>query len=99
MKIALLLLSLSASQVAAFAPRHHAFVASSKALSSSALRMSSTTSRPDVTKAVAAAVDAAKKFGPASPEARLAWETVEELSASDNRCVADCCWQLRGVDL
>jgi hypothetical protein len=86
----LLLLSLSAS-VSAFAPRTFVLPRRlggvvSKGLSSvSSSSSTSAASRPDVTQAVADAVNAAKRYGAASPEARLAWETVEELSASDNR--------------
>jgi CP12 domain len=35
--------------------------------------------------AIAAAMAASKQFGAASPEARVAWDTVEEINASDNR--------------
>lgn len=31
------------------------------------------------------AIAAGKKYGASSPEARLAWEAVEEVNASDNR--------------
>jgi hypothetical protein len=31
------------------------------------------------------AMEASKKFGAASPEARVAWEAVEEMDSSDNR--------------
>jgi hypothetical protein len=37
--------------------------------------------------AIAAAMAASKQYGPASPEARVAWDTVEEINASDNRYV------------
>jgi hypothetical protein len=87
MKIALLLFSLSAS-ASAFAPRsggRAAFSAARRPLAMVASGTSSSTARPDVTRAVADAVDAAKRYGAASPEARVAWEAVEELSASDNR--------------
>jgi hypothetical protein len=40
-----------------------------------------------VGEAIAAAMAASKKYGPASPEARVAWDTVEEINASDNRYV------------
>lgn len=40
---------------------------------------------PDATAAIEAAVKASKNFGPTSPEARVAWDIVEEVSASDNR--------------
>lgn len=40
--------------------------------------------RPDSSKAVAAALEASKKFGATSPEARIAWEAVEDMDSSDN---------------
>jgi len=61
----------------AFAPfiqRHDSFKAS--------LMMRS---RPDASGAIEEAFQAAKKFGPDSQQARLAWEKVEELDASDVR--------------
>jgi CP12 domain len=44
-------------------------------------------SRPDSSAAVAAALEATKKYGATSPEARVAWDTVEEMDSSDNRYV------------
>jgi hypothetical protein len=41
--------------------------------------------RADASAAIAKANDAAAKFGANSPEARLAWETVEEIEGRDNR--------------
>lgn len=41
--------------------------------------------RADASAAIKAALDASKKFGATSPEARVAWDTVEEIDASDNR--------------
>ena len=41
--------------------------------------------RPDTSEYVAAALEASKKFGSTSKEARLAWEQVEEMDSSDNR--------------
>lgn len=43
--------------------------------------------RVDTSKQVEAALEASHKYGPTSPEARIAWETVEEMDASDNRYV------------
>merc|ERR1719356_1924298 len=40
--------------------------------------------RVDSSDAVTKALEASKKFGAASKEARLAWETVEEMDSSDN---------------
>ena len=41
--------------------------------------------RVDTTEAIQEAMAASKKFGPTSKEARVAWEAVEEMDASDNR--------------
>ena len=41
--------------------------------------------RVDSSELVAAAMKITEKFGSTSPQARLAWETVEEVDASDNR--------------
>ena len=45
----------------------------------------------DSSGAVKAALAATKEFGPTSKEAALAWDIVEELDASDNRCVYYLC--------
>ena len=42
-------------------------------------------SRPDTSEYVAAALETSRKYGATSKEARLAWETVEEMDASDSR--------------
>jgi len=42
------------------------------------------TTRPDTTQYVAAALQASKTYGATSKEAQIAWETVEEMSSSDN---------------
>jgi len=39
------------------------------------------------TDAIEAALEASKKYGPTSQEARVLWDIVEEMDASDNRCV------------
>lgn len=41
--------------------------------------------RPDSSQAVAAALEASKKHGATSVEARLAWEAVEDMDGADNR--------------
>lgn len=41
--------------------------------------------RPDTTEYVTKALEASKKYGATSKEARLAWEEVEEMDSSDNR--------------
>lgn len=41
--------------------------------------------RTDSSAAVQAALETSKKYGATSKEAALAWETVEEMDASDNR--------------
>jgi hypothetical protein len=43
------------------------------------------TTRPDTSKEVQAALEASKKYGPTSKEARIAWEAVEEMDSADNR--------------
>lgn len=43
---------------------------------------------PDTKKAIADAKAAVAKFGPDSVEAKLAWETVEEIASSDNSQVS-----------
>ena len=40
--------------------------------------------RVDTSDAIHEAMAASKNFGPTSKEARLAWESVEEMDASDN---------------
>jgi hypothetical protein len=41
--------------------------------------------RGDSKKAIEEALEASRKFGPQSKEARVAWDIVEEINASDNR--------------
>ena len=41
--------------------------------------------RADSSAAIEAALDASKKYGASSPEARVLWDIVEEMDASDNR--------------
>lgn len=41
--------------------------------------------RVDSSDAVKAALEASKKYGATSKEARVAWDIVEEMDASDNR--------------
>lgn len=48
-------------------------------------------SRPDASKAIKEALEASKKYGATSDEARMAWEIVEELDSSDNRYEYDYC--------
>jgi hypothetical protein len=45
--------------------------------------------RADTSELIKEALEASKKYGAASPEARVAWEAVEEVDASDNRWVAE----------
>ena len=77
MKVSLAL-STAAIMVAsseAFAPRTTAFQS----------RTSSLMAQVDSTDLVKEALEISKKFGSSSREARLAWEAVEEVNASDNR--------------
>jgi CP12 domain len=41
--------------------------------------------RPDASQAIKDAMAASEKFGATSKEARVAWDAVEEMDASDNR--------------
>ena len=43
-----------------------------------------TATRVDTSDLIEEALAASKKYGASSPEARLAWEVVEEIDASDN---------------
>lgn len=72
----LLLLSTILSSAAAFAPQ----------MGGGHIRTSLAAASAD--ESIQKALDASKKYGATSVEARLAWETVEEINASDNRCVA-----------
>jgi hypothetical protein len=47
--------------------------------------------RVDSSIAIQAALEASKKFGPTSTEAKMAWETVEEMDSSDNRYIEERC--------
>ena len=40
--------------------------------------------------AIEAALEASKKYGATSQEARVLWDIVEEMNASDNRCAPFC---------
>jgi hypothetical protein len=67
-----------------------ALVSSTSAFSPVALpgrHSSALFSAVDSSDAVKAALAASKEFGPTSKEAALAWDIVEEMDASDNRCV------------
>jgi len=67
-------LFISAFSFAAFVPSTHA----TRRLTSTALRASNAN-------AIAYALEMSKLHGPTAKESRLAWEAVEEISASDNR--------------
>ncbi len=41
--------------------------------------------RGNASEAISAAMEASRTFGPTSQEARVAWDIVEEINASDNR--------------
>jgi hypothetical protein len=69
----------AASSASAFMP------ASIQQKRSTAFVLSGT--RVDSADLVKEALEISKKFGASSPEARLAWEAVEEVDASDNRYV------------
>eukprot|EP00903_Cladosiphon_okamuranus_P006666 g6508.t1 len=52
--------------------------------SRTATSMKVPTDHPEIEVAEAAALKATKEFGATSPEARLAWDTYEEVAAADN---------------
>ena len=52
---------------------------------------SSAVRRPDASTAVEEALKITAAFGVESNEAKVAWEIVEEMDASDNRCVFRMC--------
>jgi len=74
MKLSALILLTGASAVSAFVPS----ASSSRAMTTLAA------ARPDSSAAIQEALEASKKFGATSPEARVAWEIVEEMDSSDN---------------
>ena len=45
------------------------------------------TVRPDASQAIQDALAASEKYGAGSPEARIAWEVVEDMDSADNRYV------------
>lgn len=73
------LLLATTNNASAFVPNHHkaSFITKTTSLQS----QTSPTSEASAN-AVQAALEASKKFGPTSPEARVAWDEVEELSAA-----------------
>ncbi|GKY93607.1 hypothetical protein MPSEU_000328100 [Mayamaea pseudoterrestris] len=75
--LAFILLSGAASSASAFA-----VVTSTTRPSAS--RLHATTQRPDASAAIAEAMRISKEFGSHSPEAAVAWDNVEELSAANN---------------
>lgn len=75
MKFSLVLSAILANSASAFAPHSNFGVVRSTQLFNS---------RIDSSDAVAAALAASKKFGATSSEARVAWDIVEEMDASDN---------------
>lgn len=48
--------------------------------------------RPDASSAVEEALKITASFGIDSDEAKVAWDIVEEMDASDNRCVKNNCF-------
>ena len=74
MKLSALILLTGASAASAFVPSP-----------SSGRGTTTLAARPDASSAIQEALEASKKFGPTSPEARVAWDIVEEMDASDNR--------------
>ena len=71
-------------------------VASTEAFSPSRMQWTKATTtqlqaRADSSGLIKEALAASKKYGASSPEARLAWEAVEEVDSSDNRYVMHSC--------
>ena len=62
-----------------------AFNANLRDFSSSSTRLMATKNKADASNLIAEAMKITEKHGSTSPEARLAWEAVEEVNASDNR--------------
>lgn len=65
--------------VLALIPAASAFVVKSPAIRPPTRMMASET------EAIQAAMEASKNFGASSPEARVAWDAVEEITSSDDR--------------
>jgi len=74
MKLSALIVLAGASAASAFVPS----ASSSRAATTLA-------ARPDASAAIKEALEASKKFGATSSEARVAWDIVEEMDSSDNR--------------
>jgi hypothetical protein len=69
------------------APPHHQQAPSTSSGSQQARRATTRlalSARPDTSGAIQAALEATEKYGASSPEARVAWDAVEEMDASDN---------------
>lgn len=67
---------LIASEASAFSSPHHCTVVRQTACYG--------TVRPDASEAIEHALQVSKKYGPTSKEARLAWDTVEEMDSNDS---------------
>ena len=65
-----------------------ALISSSVAFAPAPAGRQSVTLHASSTSAIEAALAASKKFGPTSKEAAVLWDIVEEMDASDNRCVS-----------
>ena len=62
-----------------------AFMPASRPVAFSSALAATNTARPDASQAIQNALAASKEFGATSKEARVAWDIVEEMDASDNR--------------
>jgi hypothetical protein len=76
MKFSLATVALFAASAHAFAPTAPTFGVRSTSLFATGV---------DSSGLIKEAMAASKEFGAASPEARVAWEAVEEMDSSDNR--------------
>lgn len=77
------------------APLHAFTVVAPASFGSSSTALFAKAPSEKVEKAIQEAKAASEKYGAASPEARVAWDVVEELDAADNRCV--CVWLVVSV--
>ena len=76
MKLSLSIGFLAIASVNAFAPTSFGVRSSTQLYS---------VGRVDTSEAIKAALAASKEFGATSPEARMAWEAVEEMDSADTR--------------
>ena len=74
----------SSSTIIAASVKPLGWAATPMTASSSSTRLSGTV-RPDATDAIAEALRLSEEYGASSPEARVAWDVVEEMDSNDSR--------------